>query len=747
MSTPPVTNINQALLQVVSSVVQAPTSGSTPNQLATIAAGSLIAGNVYGRDAQGNTQLETQDGMISLKMDLFIKRGIEVVLRMEQVHKEMFARIVSVDGKSLSKYMESIGMQAPPQDSIAHSSPLLQTAPSETPAPLPSTPQTASQPQPAENAATLKAILLSPPFLDGEAAAKPATQALLPLPAELESLPPEIRLILAKAAIGTALKIEIIKLELPTQIPAPNSPVPNATIPTPLAPAPVQSALPPMPSTLPATPLSGQIATANPGVPVQTLMQTIPASIPLPGNAAGPSPLPVAPAPLPVSPAPQGAAPSPVPMQVAPVGVAHILNQQQAVVDTLVPPPGTQPAAAKPDAVFQPISRTASAPAAPPAPVPAGNAAAPSVASLLQDAPAGQAPSVQPQPQASSLAPTPAYKPFMPASSQQANAPYTGAASPPSALATANPTAAVPSPINAPITLTHSPVFTATVIASSADGQVTVQSPIGTLNLFSPTQLPVGTQLSFTINTIEPPLEGDVIPQLSAPATGKSFKGLGDITDLPYPIPYAALGVEAPKLMPRPGAALTSEILFLLSALKGGDMRKWLGEPNAKDLEKSGKGDLLQRLGQDFSALRGSFGEARDIGSWLQATIPMFHQGLHSLQWFQKQGGQQEGKEKSKSSFDEHFLVDFHLTQLGHMQLDGMVKRTHPGYSFDLTIRSETGLTTDMQRNIQSIYAEAQQIGGFKGMLVFRAGLDACVKLETFYAQDSSSQPPHSILA
>lgn len=746
MSTPPVTNINQVLLQVVSSVVQAPTSGSTPNQLATIAAGSLITGNVFGRDAQGNTQLETPDGMISLKMDLFIKRGIEVVLRMEQVHKEMFARIVSVDGKSLSKYMESVGIQAPPQDSIAHSSPLLQTPSAEKP--LPSTPtssQAGSQALPSENAATLKAILLSPPFLDGEVAAKPATQALLPLPAELESLPPEIRLILARAAIGTALKIEIIKLELPTQIPAPNSPVPNATVPAPVTPAPAQPPLQAMPSTLPATPLTGQIAAANPGTPVQMLMQTIPASIPLPGNAAGPSPLPLTPVPLPASLAPQGAAASPVPMQVAPLGVAHILNQQHPVVDTLIPPPATQVVGAKPEAAAQPLLNAALTPSAQPAP--AGTITSPLATSLLPDAkPISQAPSVQPVPQGS-LSPTPTYKPFMPASSQQTNAPYTGAASPPSVLATANPTAAVPSPINSPITLSHSPVLTATVIASAPDGQVTLQTPIGTLNLFSPTQLPVGTQLSFTIKTIEPPLEGEAISQLSVPASGKTFKGLGDITELPYPIPYAAAGMETPKLMPRPGPALTSEILFLLSALKGGDMRKWLGEPNAKDLEKSGKGDLLQRISQDFSALRGSFGEARDIGSWLQATIPIFHQGLHSLQWFQKQGGQQDGKEKSKSSFDEHFLVDFHLTQLGHMQLDGMVKRANPGYSFDLTVRSEAGLTSAMQRDIQSIYAEAQQIGGFKGMLVFRAGLDACVKLETFYTQDTSSQPPHSILA
>lgn len=737
MNTPPVTSLNQVLLQVVSGVNPASGSGGTPSQLATIAAGTLITGNVYGRDAQGNTQLETPDGMISLKMDLFIRRGIEVVLRMEQVHKEIFARIVSVDGKSLSKYMESIGMQAPQQDSITHSNPLLQATPDKA-APLPSstTAPVSGQPQPAENAATLKAILLSPPFLDETVPLPALQQAVSALPAEIDSLPPEIKLILLKAAIGTVLKIEIQKLELPQQIPLqagniPSSPQPNplpATPSIPIGGAERSAALPPQ--TLGTLPTASLPAAATP------LIHT---AMPLPGNAASTLPTTAPPA-QPATPVAVNAAISstiqpsvnippvtPAPMQIAPAGVAHILNQTQQVVETLTTPLPAQTLIPTPD----PAVRLNSIPTT-------SGTTAPNTTSLLQE----------------NVVSTSQYQPSMPAQANQAYRPFAPmgmeAERPLPAPSTPLPGVATPSALqaapNSPVTLAQSPVFQATVIASTPDGQITLQTPMGVLNLISPTPLPAGTRLSFTLQAIEPPVEESGLTA-TIPVSSKTFKGLGDITNLPYPIPYAAQGMEPPRLIPRPGPALASEILFLLAALKGGDVRKWLGAPNSSELEKSGKGDLLQRISQDFSILRGGFSDAPSPGSWVQGTIPLFHQGLQSIQWFQKQGGQQEGKEKSRSSFDEHFLVDFHLTQLGHMQLDGMVKRTHPGYSFDLTVRSESALTPAMHREIQSIYSEAQQIGGFKGMLVFRAGLDACVKLETFYTGNTSDQPPHSILA
>ncbi|MFO1243014.1 MAG: hypothetical protein U1E36_07460 [Rickettsiales bacterium] len=734
MNTPPVPALNQVLLQVLPGVNPANASGSTPNQLATIAAGTLITGNVYGRDATGHTQLETPDGMISLKMDLFIKRGIEVVLKMEQVQKEMFARIVSVDGKSLAKYMESIGMSAPQQDSIAHSSPLLQTPDEST-----STNQTVASTTaaPKDVATTLKAILVSPPFLEGDAAT-PLPPGNVPaplLPQELDLLPAEIKLILLKAAIGTALKIDVVKLELPQQMQAalPFFSQPNpSTFPT-GAPAATSSAgtLNPLPGSMSNPPIINSAVPPNTSAPVPLASGiAIPASIPLPGNAA--SPLPPMPA-NPTLPSVSGAAP--VPTQIAPAGVAHILNQTGALVESL--PEMVVPA----QQIVRPLT---------PSPLSVPETQIPlSVNSIPQEARSGTSGAQASLPNAEPSFLPPAYKPYSPntAAPLPAQAPHIFTPPPQSATST---TMVMPaqhaasSSIPAHIALTHSPVFSATVIASSPDGQITLQTPVGTLNLFSPTQLPVGTKLSFTIATIEPAPESEIT---APPVQGaKPYKGIGEIDDFPYPIPYASNDIATPRLVPRPGASLSAEILFLLVALKGGDVRKWLGEPNAKELEKTGKLDLLQRITQDFAAMRGTLGEARDPGTWMQASIPIFHQGLHTLQWFQKRGDQQ-GKDKHKSSFDEHFLVDFHLTQLGHMQLDGMVKRQNPGYSFDLTVRSENPLTPVMLRDIQSIYAEAQQIGGFKGALVFRAGLGACVKLDTFQTQADSTTPPHSILA
>ena len=291
------------------------------------------------------------------------------------------------------------------------------------------------------------------------------------------------------------------------------------------------------------------------------------------------------------------------------------------------------------------------------------------------------------------------------------------------------------------------PVFTATVIASSSDSQVTLHTPVGTVKLFSPTQLPPGTTLTFTLGGVEPAESGS--DPLSTGPT-RTFKGLEELTALSYPAATPGTSPIA-KLTPPAGAALSSEILFLLAALKGGDVRKWLGENTIKDLDKSGKADLLQRIAQDFSAMRGTLAaQAPDAGTWTQMTIPFYHDGMHPIQWFQKHGERQpqpEGKDAKKPSFDEHFVVDFDLTQLGHMQLDGLIKREKAGYSFDLTIRSEKTLSSDMQRHIKDIYAQAQSIGGFHGLILFRAGLDACVPLESLKSTGQSPTAPHSILA
>ena len=48
--------------------------------------------------------------------------------------------------------------------------------------------------------------------------------------------------------------------------------------------------------------------------------------------------------------------------------------------------------------------------------------------------------------------------------------------------------------------------------------------------------------------------------------------------------------------MPSATPQLASAMLFFLAALRGGEVRNWLGRDGANLLERMGRGDLLNRL-------------------------------------------------------------------------------------------------------------------------------------------------------
>ena len=171
------------------------------------------------------------------------------------------------------------------------------------------------------------------------------------------------------------------------------------------------------------------------------------------------------------------------------------------------------------------------------------------------------------------------------------------------------------------------------------------------------------------------------------------------------------------KAIPQPNARLAGTVLFFLSALRAGDVRAWLGDQATRLLHQQGRGEPLSRLADDVQQLARLTAEPGS-GDWRALIFPLFD-GLrwHQVQLFARR--HRRGGEDGESGEEEtRFVVEFALSRLGDMQLDGLVRAAH----FDLIVRSAVPLAIEMRQDIAAIFDEALAIGGYQGSVVFQNG-------------------------
>jgi hypothetical protein len=286
-------------------------------------------------------------------------------------------------------------------------------------------------------------------------------------------------------------------------------------------------------------------------------------------------------------------------------------------------------------------------------------------------------------------------------------------------------------PTSTPV-IASSSALTATVISNDHPRELTVQSDIGTFKLFVITPLPKGTLLQFDIEQVAQ-VRVVAIPvaleEMLKAAIPHHFEAMEEVADLQH-YPANLINSNPPHIIPRAGASLTAEIVFLMAALKGGDARKWFGEENLSRIESKGmteKGELLSRLTSEFASLK-TIPEQINDGVWRHVLIPIYAEGeVRPVQYFFKK---QQHKDKiTGDKQTDHFMVDVELTRLGRMQLDGLVQKQRGKIQFDLIIRSEQAWEEGIRSTIREIYQRAQDITGMTGMVTFRHGDNALIPL------------------
>ncbi len=273
--------------------------------------------------------------------------------------------------------------------------------------------------------------------------------------------------------------------------------------------------------------------------------------------------------------------------------------------------------------------------------------------------------------------------------------------------------------------------ITATVIGRSDSGQLTVRSPAGLLALNTATDLAPGSRVTLQVVRQEPATQPLAQPQplpepppLRLPATGpaalagllRTWPTLEQSVEQLKAVDHGMFQRVMVDTVPTPTARLASAMLLFISALRGGDLSTWLGADALRQLEQRGRPDIAGRLGDEFQRFAAVANEPGG-SDWRMFAIPLFD----GWRWYQlqlfarrhrREHGDGDGEEETR------FVLDFDLSRLGGMQLDGLVREKH----FDLIIRSETPLTRVMRDDIGLIFKETLEIGGCAGSCVFQAG-------------------------
>ncbi len=436
-------------------------------------------------------------------------------------------------------------------------------------------------------------------------------------------------------------------------------------------------------------------------------------------------------------------------------------------------PVATPPAASLLQAAAQPLqpsplpqSGMAGLPAAKAAlpQVPGPGTASPPIAGEVPHAPVGNtlpstapvaASSAAPASQATVSLPQPAGANMPPASNQPAPLPPTpvtplqplpAAMRPPSA-----PMASAPLPPNS---------FPAVVIGHEADGANIVQAHFGTMKVYTPTPLPIHSQLALRAepDTSAQPAHPVAQTPYASPSTSTAGSSDDDsITPLSRDWPalddvVAASGAQAdvPQLQAVPQAIphidspkLASTLLFFLSAVKSGDLRQWMGN-KAVDALDARLPALAARMKTDMGQMQQLFTNS-PIEQWSGMLWPVMVEGqTEYARFYLRDEPEDQGNVKPvKAPREQRFILELELSHLGDMQFDGFVRQATPAKQFDLIVRSARPLAPEISSEIRQRFETAIGVTGYKGYLGFQQGAQHFVRPLAMTA----TKDPNTILA
>jgi hypothetical protein len=209
----------------------------------------------------------------------------------------------------------------------------------------------------------------------------------------------------------------------------------------------------------------------------------------------------------------------------------------------------------------------------------------------------------------------------------------------------------------------------------------------------------------------------------------KGWRGLRDI--------QTAIDATAPNLwqtvagnlLPHASPRLGGALLFLFAALKADDPDGWIGRGIADTLDGAGRTDLLQKLADDFGAIRQNNLDQNN-GAWKSYMLPFLDAGsLTHLPIHIRDDDPKHKRDTATGSTATalRFLVDLTLSRLGFVQLDGLVQPQR----LDFILRSEKTLPPSLQRDLSARFSATLEELKRTGSLAFHADTKNWVRFKT----------------
>ncbi|MDB3954105.1 hypothetical protein N9452_09525 [Alphaproteobacteria bacterium] len=256
------------------------------------------------------------------------------------------------------------------------------------------------------------------------------------------------------------------------------------------------------------------------------------------------------------------------------------------------------------------------------------------------------------------------------------------------------------------------PLLNGNTTGTTIDGRPVVQTPSGTLTLKTQNPIPIGTRLSFEVIGTPRFVPNASLQPVSLIGQWQTMQDAIHVLQSTNPTTTQALG----QSIPQPGPQLTASLLFFLSAITSGDIRKMLGEDASRALEQNS--GLFKSLQEDARQLQrmAADGPAQEWRSYL---IPLLTQtGLEQIKFsvHAEEDDENEGSEDSGT----HFIIEVLLKRMGRVQFDG---RSHKK-SVHLLMRSQNPVPEEIRPTIQRIYVDTLSALGFTGTLAFQQSVE-----------------------
>nr|CAM74393.1 DNA polymerase III [Magnetospirillum gryphiswaldense MSR-1] len=282
----------------------------------------------------------------------------------------------------------------------------------------------------------------------------------------------------------------------------------------------------------------------------------------------------------------------------------------------------------------------------------------------------------------------------------------------------------LPMTVTAPSASGAPPMLSGTVTAHPPGGQAVLNTSIGTIAVPTAQSVAIGSVIRLEV--VAPPNPPAVPPPNVAAAkpeglTAQGWPALTDTMETLATNDRQALDMMM-RAIPQAGPRLAAAMVAFTGAMRTGDSRGILGDNTTKALDKAGRRDLAERLKADLSALSEEAGRPVGGGDWRLHTMPFAHGGqVDPIHLFVRGADGKDGRNQAGgANGDQRFILDFNLTSLGRLQLDGLVRREDK--LFDLIIRTGDPLPQEMRMDIMHIFTQASELVGTKGSVAFQAG-------------------------